>query len=137
MDWTSTRGGGTYFRKLDERTAGGGGEGGSSEGSGSDSSGGGDDGVLRLPKGHIVAHSSALMHGGHPTTRGVRYILVAFCTIAPEYADWASRLYKHVNEHVDPGEVGGFAPRALPRGMLTAGAEYRQARQWSLEGERL
>lgn len=110
-------GGGTYFRRLDD-------------------GGGGASGALRLRKGHVVAHSSALMHGGHPTTSGVRYILVAFCTVAPEYASWASRFYDHVNTHVDPGEAGDFAPRALPRGMLTAGSEYRQARQWSLEGDR-
>ena len=142
-DLDEYEGGGTYFRKLDGSaiggSGGGDGDGGDGDGAG-DRSGGGDgagaSGALRLPKGHIVAHSSALMHGGHPTTRGVRYILVAFCTIAPEYADWASRLYEHVNEHVDPGEMGDFAPRALPRGMLTAGAEYRQARQWSLEGDR-
>ena len=93
-------------------------------------------GALRSPKGHVLAHSSALMHGGHPTTRGVRYILVAFCTIAPEYADWASRFYEHVNERVDPGEEQAFAPRSLPLGMLTAGPVYRQARQASLEGDR-
>eukprot|EP00966_Prymnesium_polylepis_P270761 6255164-Prymnesium_polylepis.2 len=76
------------------------------------------------------------MHGGHPTSAGVRYILVAFCTIAPEYAGWASRFYKHVNERVDPGDEHAFAPRALPLGMLTAGPVYRQARQASLEGDR-
>ena len=116
-------GGGTYFRKLDH-----------------DASGGDGDsscGALRSPKGHVLAHSSALMHGGHPTTRGVRYILVAFCTIAPEYAGWASRFYKHVSERVDPGDEHAFAPRALPLGMLTAGPVYRQARQASLEGDRL
>ena len=115
--WDEYEGGGTYFRMLDD-------------------GGGASAGALRLRKGHVVAHSSALMHGGHPTTSGVRYILVAFCTVAPEYASWASRFYEHVNEHVDPGEAGDFAPRALPRGMLTAGSEYRQARQWSLEGDR-
>jgi len=117
-------GGGTYFRKLDRNASGGGGGGGDSSG------------ALRSPKGHIVAHSSALMHGGHPTTSGVRYILVAFCTIAPEYYGWASRFYEHVLESVDPGDEAAFAKRALPRGMLTAGNEYRQARQASLEGER-
>ena len=128
-DLDEYEGGGTYFRKLDPH-AGGGGDGG-------DGGDGGGGGALRSPKGHIVAHSSALMHGGHPTTRGVRYVLIAFCTIAPEYAGWAARFYEHVNERVDPGEVGDFAPRALPLGMLTAGPVYRQARQWSLEGDRV
>ena len=119
-DLDEYEGGGTYFRKLKHNAT-----------------GGGDGGALRSPKGHIVAHSSALMHGGHPTTRGVRYVLVAFCTIAPEYADWASRFYEHVIERVDPEEEEAFAPRALPRGMLTAGPVYRKARQASLEGDRV
>lgn len=122
-DLDEYEGGGTYFRKLDHSAIGGGG-------------GVGSCGALRSPKGHVVAHSSALMHGGHPTTRGVRYVLVAFCTISPEYAGWASRFYEHVNQQVDPGDEHAFAPRALPRGMLTAGPVYRQARQASLEGDR-
>ena len=88
-DLAEYEGGGTYFRKLE-------GDGGSDE----DACGA----SLRSPKGHVIAHSSALMHGGHPTTKGVRYILVAFCTIAPEYAGWASRFYEHVNQKVDPGD---------------------------------
>ena len=68
---------------------------------------------------------------------GARYVLICFCTIAPEYASWASRFYEHVNQQVDPGETGDFAPRALPRGMLCGGPVYRQARQWSLEGDRV
>ena len=120
-DLDEYEGGGTYFRKLD-------GDGGSDE----DACGA----SLRSPKGHVIAHSSALMHGGHPTTKGVRYILVAFCTIAPEYAGWASRFYEHVNQKVDPGDEALVSERALPLGMLTAGPVYRQARQASLEGER-
>ena len=144
-DLDEYEGGGTYFRMLDtDATADGdataNGDGGSGDGDGDgddgDGGGGGNGGALRSPKGHIVAHSSALMHGGHPTTRGVRYLLVAFCTIAPEYASWASRFYQHVNERVDPGDEAAFAARALPHGMLTAGPVYRQARQASLEGDR-
>ena len=125
-------GGGTYFRMLDRNATG------AATDAATDAAGGcvGSSGALRSPKGHIVAHSSALMHGGHPTTRGVRYLLVAFCTIAPEYAGWASRFYEHVSERVDPGDEQAFAPRALPHGMLTAGPIYRQARQASLEGDR-
>ena len=122
-DLDEYEGGGTYFRKLDDS----GGDGGDGDGS---------SGALRSPKGHVLAHSSALMHGGHPTTSGVRYILVAFCTIAPEYAGWASRFYEHVNQRVDPGAEEDFAARALPLGMLTAGPAYRQARQATLDGER-
>jgi hypothetical protein len=44
-------GGGTYFRRL--------------EGSGAAA-------ALRSPKGHLLAHSSALVHGGHPISSGVR-----------------------------------------------------------------
>ena len=102
--------GGTYFRKLERN--------------------------VRSPKGHLLAHSSALMHGGHPTSSGVRYVLVAFCTIAPEYYDWASRFYEHVHERVDPGDEALSSSRSLPRGMLTGGLVYRQARQASLEGQR-
>lgn len=47
--------GGTYFRVLEDM-------------------GGGDDGegALRSEQGHLLAHSSALMHGGHPIISGVR-----------------------------------------------------------------
>jgi hypothetical protein len=31
-------------------------------------------GVVRSPKGHLLAHASALMHGGHAITSGCRYI---------------------------------------------------------------
>jgi hypothetical protein len=51
--------GGTYFRVLEEM-------------------GGGDDGegALRSEQGHLLAHSSALMHGGHPITSGVRCVTI-------------------------------------------------------------
>lgn len=114
-DLDEYEGGGTYFRAL-----------------GRD----GSVGVLRSPKGHVLAHSSALMHAGAEVKAGVRYILVAFCTIAPEYAGWARSFYEHVNGRVDPGEEQAFTQRSLPLGMLTAGRVYRQARQATLEGER-
>ena len=81
-------GGGTYFRRLE-------------------SEGGGDveDGALRSDRGHILAHSSALMHGGHPITSGVRYILVAFVTMESQHLGWAHRFYEHVREQ-DEGDSG-------------------------------
>ena len=87
---------------------------------------------MRSPKGHLLAHSSALMHGGHPISSGVRYILVAFCTIDPTYVGWASRFYEHVLDAIDPDDEAGAAePGAraqLPSGLLTAsGPEYRKA----------
>lgn len=66
-------------------------------------------GVLLLPKGHIIAHASALTHGGHPITAGVRYILVAFVTIDPAYLIWAQRFGDHV-QHIDDELRAG--PRA-------------------------
>ena len=47
------------------------------------------------------------MHGGHPISSGVRYILVAFCTVDPAYMRWAARWYEHVQGVVDPGEEEG------------------------------
>jgi len=34
--------------------------------------------AIRSRRGHLLAHSSALLHGGHPTDEGMRYILVWF-----------------------------------------------------------
>lgn len=81
-------GGGTYFRRL--------------EGNGTAESAG----SVRSQKGHILAHSSALWHGGHPITSGVRYILVAFVSIDADYADWAFRFYEHVRSVDDPDPEG-------------------------------
>ena len=86
-DPSEYEGGGTYFRALDD--------------------GGSDASALRSPKGHLLCHSSALMHGGHPISSGVRYILVAFCTVDPAYMPWAARWFDHVKGVVDPGEVEG------------------------------
>ena len=33
---------------------------------------------LPIDKGHVCCHASGVMHGGHPITSGVRYILVGF-----------------------------------------------------------
>ena len=52
-------------------------------------------------------HSSALMHGGHPIRTGVRYILVAFVTVEPEYAAWGAAFYQHVRDLDGPEEDGG------------------------------
>jgi hypothetical protein len=33
-----------------------------------------EGGVVRSPKGHLLAHASALMHGGHAISSGCRYV---------------------------------------------------------------
>ena len=76
-DWDEYEGGGTSFRAL------------------------GGEGAIRSPKGHLMAHSSALMHGGHPLVSGTRYILVCFVTVEAEHADWAASF----NEHVATADV--------------------------------
>lgn len=48
-------------------------------------------------QGHIVTHASNILHGGHPITSGVRYILVAF-VILDEYQNYAMRFANHVWE---------------------------------------
>jgi len=40
--------------------------------------GGGDGAVQRVGRGHVVLHPGAVRHGGHPITRGLRYVLVFF-----------------------------------------------------------
>ena len=73
------------------------------------------------------------MHGGHPISSGVRYILVAFCTIDPAYMGWAASWYEHVQDVIDPGDEDGKpqekdARARLPGGLLTAsGPDYRKA----------
>ena len=47
------------------------------------------------------------MHGGHPITAGVRYILVAFVAVEDAYADWAYRLYERVRDEADAPEDDG------------------------------
>lgn len=82
-DLDEYEGGGTYFRRLADST---------------------DEpaGPVRSGKGHLLAHSSALWHGGHPITSGVRYILVAFVTVDASHADWAYQFYEHVRTVDDP-----------------------------------
>lgn len=48
-------------------------------------------------QGHMVTHASNILHGGHPITSGVRYILVAF-VILDEYQNYAMRFANHVWE---------------------------------------
>ena len=48
-----------------------------------------------MPKGHILAHASGLMHAGHPISAGIRYILVAFVTIDAAYGTWSKSFYEH------------------------------------------
>ena len=60
--------------------------------------------ALPIDRGHVCAHASGVLHGGHPISSGVRYILVAFCTVDPAYMPWASRWFEHVKGIVDPGD---------------------------------
>ena len=59
---------------------------------------------IRSKKGHILAHSSALVHGGHPVSKGVRYLLVVFVSVDPLYRPWASSFYKRVRD-MDPDDL--------------------------------
>ena len=52
-------------------------------------------GALPIDKGHVCSHASGVLHGGHPITSGVRYILVAF-VIVEGYQNWAMRFMKAV-----------------------------------------
>ena len=50
---------------------------------------------LPIERGHVCCHASGVLHGGHPITSGVRYILVAF-VILEGYQNWAMRYMKAV-----------------------------------------
>ena len=50
---------------------------------------------MPIDKGHVCCHASGVLHGGHPITSGVRYILVAF-VIVEGYQNWAMRFMKSV-----------------------------------------
>lgn len=50
---------------------------------------------LPIERGHVCAHASGVLHGGHPISSGVRYILVAF-VIVEGYQNWAMRFMKSV-----------------------------------------
>ena len=45
---------------------------------------------IPIGRGHICAHASGVLHGGHPITEGTRYILVAFVIVEPIPATAAS-----------------------------------------------
>ena len=51
--------------------------------------------ALPIERGHVCAHASGVLHGGHPITDGTRYILVAF-VIVEGYQNWAMRFMKSV-----------------------------------------
>jgi len=51
--------------------------------------------ALPIERGHVCCHASGVLHGGHPITSGVRYILVAF-VILEGYQNWAMRFMKSV-----------------------------------------
>ena len=53
--------------------------------------------------------SGTVRHAGHPVRSGVRYVLVAFCTIDPAFQGWAARFSDHVHEAIDPGEAADFS----------------------------
>ncbi|KAK3281672.1 hypothetical protein CYMTET_10550 [Cymbomonas tetramitiformis] len=91
-DLDDYEGGGTYFRALDDTY----------EKGAFDCAVSGGESSLRSRKGHILAHSSALMHGGHPIRSGVRYVLVVFVTVEPAYAEWAAEFYDNVRQHDGP-----------------------------------
>jgi len=55
----------------------------------------GIDRALPIERGHVCCHASGVLHGGHPITSGVRYILVAF-VILEGYQNWAMRYMKSV-----------------------------------------
>jgi len=50
---------------------------------------------LAIDRGHMLCHASGLLHGGHPISSGVRYILVGF-VIVEGYQNWAMRFMKQV-----------------------------------------
>ena len=54
--------------------------------------------VIRSDRGRILAHSSALVHGGNPIESGIRYVLVAFVSVDPALKAWASELYQRIKD---------------------------------------
>jgi hypothetical protein len=51
--------------------------------------------AIPIERGEVCCHASGVLHGGHPITSGVRYILVAF-VILQGYQNWAMRFMKMV-----------------------------------------
>ena len=73
-------GGGTVFRLLPEKAA------------------------IRSPKGHILSHSSSLVHAGAPVVSGVRYLLVCFVSVDPQLRAWAASFVGDVTR-IDPDPI--------------------------------
>ena len=53
------------------------------------------DDAVKIDQGEICTHASALLHGGHGITSGLRYILVAF-VILEGFDNWSMRFYNQV-----------------------------------------
>ena len=57
--------------------------------------------AIMSPKGHILAHSSALLHSGSPIIKGVRYILVVFVSVSENHTEWGNSFCNKV-KNCDP-----------------------------------
>ena len=62
--------------------------------------------ALPIEKGHVCCHASGVMHGGHPITSGVRYILVGF-VIVEGYQNWGAFL---CSDHVRQTLLFAYSP---------------------------
>jgi len=80
--WDEYEGGGTWLARLDD--------------------------AVRSDRGHVLAHASGMLHGGHAVTSGVRYILVCF-VILKDFANFAYRFYENVRS-LDPEELEPMPP---------------------------
>jgi len=78
-------GGGTWFQMLD--------------------SGEFQGAALRSPQGHILAHSSALLHGGKTLASGVRYILAVFVTFEDAYSGWERNYFEDVQSFDESSDI--------------------------------
>jgi len=67
-----------------------------------------DTGSIRSDRGHVLAHASGMLHGGHEVEAGVRYILVCF-VILQSFANFATRFYQAVRDE-DPPELEPMPP---------------------------
>ncbi len=65
-------------------------------------------GSIRSDRGHVLAHASGMLHGGHEVESGVRYILVCF-VILKNFANFATRFYQAVRDQ-DPEEFEPLPP---------------------------
>ena len=65
-------------------------------------------GSIRSDRGHVLAHASGMLHGGHEVESGVRYILVCF-VILKNFANFATRFYQAVRDE-DPEEFEPLPP---------------------------